>query len=553
MKVQLAFIAKDLPIEAAYQASVCLASDPAVVFGTTEVSSITASPVWNNLVTPNDDLDPDTELVVKVFRAASPDDTVATAQFVLRKVVEAHFHAAASFTIENSDGGAKIAIHATDLSTQQGTTTRATSTSSSSSVQGKLSVQFAAHKLPNTDFGLFGRNKTDGFLKIYSAVTGNQLSTSNVVKDDLDPVWDAMNFDLDVLCGGRLNAPIRITVWDKDGPDQEQYLGQVMITAADIINSKGDGKHFEIVKGGLGISQGTLTVVQASVQPPEVVSSQAIKHMEMVLLVLDSKREKLIEEIAMKQKEATEAATEAELKESVIGPLDERANELRKRELEARAEYDKVNEKYKERADLAKNKPCSGSLVLQLRATKLPDTDFGIRNKTDPIYEIFLENGERLLRSNTVENDLNPIWQEQILDVTKVGSLEKPIKIVVSDKDGGSKQTALGSISTTLKGLIDCAQSEKGQPLLPCKGSLHVVKADLLHFIDNVSIAKIFQLEKLEPATSILLAAKKDFDEAQAKLEKARAETAAAKELARKAQDALESVQLALDQLETGA
>ena len=91
------------------------------------------------------------------------------------------------------------------------------------------------------------------------------------------------------------------------------------------------------------------------------------------------------------------------------------------------------------------------------------------------------------------------------------------------------------------------------QPLLPCKGSLHVVKADLLHFIDNVSIARVFQLEKLEPATSILMAAKNDFDQAQAKLEKARAETAAAKELARKAQDALESVQLALDQLETGA
>eukprot|EP00977_Amphora_coffeiformis_P013830 scaffold3740_cov146-Amphora_coffeaeformis.AAC.4 len=510
-------------------ASIVSSSDEEVLGSTTEASRVTSSPAWDKLITPVRDLTDDETITVHVYKASEDLNTpVASANFPLRKITGAYFKAAASFTTQETDAGAKIAIHGND-----------------EPVMGQLRLTLAGHDLPNTDFSLFRKNLSDPYFEVYSAVTGKKLYASNVVKDDLNPVWEPMDLDIDELCGGRLEAPIRITVLDKDKGEKSQYLGQIVTTLAQMTNP--ESGIFPLVKGGTEVTQGYLTVKEAILQSAQLVSREARKHMEVVLKVLDSNRGKLLNEVETQRETATQAKAQADELSATIPVLTERVNKLAQVQAKAQTEYAVVKETY---TKLKEAGPCSGSLNLQLRASKLPDTDFGIRNKSDPFYEIFLENKERLLRSNIVENNLNPKWLEQIVDIGKVGGLEKSITISVSDKDGGDKQTYMGSITTTLQSLIDAAGSETGQRLVPCKGLLFVDKAELHHFQDNVTAAQELYSKSVEPAAAACQKATQEFEEVRKTVDDARAKVAAAKEAAQKAEDAADAAQEALAQME---
>jgi len=371
------------------------------------------------------------------------------------------------------------------------------------------------------------------------------LYTSNVVRDDLNPIWEAMDLDIDKLCGGNMDAPIRITVNDKDKGDRSQYLGHIITSVTQMTNP--ESGTFPLVKGGTEVSQGCLSVKEALLRPAQFVPRKAYKHMEMVLKVLDSNRDKLLEEVATHQAAATRARAQADEVSAAIPELTEHVNQFAQVQSKAQTEYAVVKEKYTKLKEVG---PCSGSLVLQLRASNLPDTDFGIRNKSDPFYEIFLESKECLLRSNVVENNLNPRWLEQIVDIAKVGGLDKPITISVSDKDGGDKRTYMGSITTTLQSLINAVGSERGQRLAPCKGILFVDKAELYHYQDNEAAAEELYNTLVVPAAAACKKATEEYGEAWKALDEARAKVAAAKEATQKAQDAVETSQEALAQLE---
>ena len=156
MKVQLAVCAKDLPPAAAsYQAVVVSADDQ--VLGSTEVvissTSTTSSPVWNNLITC--DVEEETAVVtVQIIAGHNEKEPMATATFAIKDVLGSYYHAAASFTAQDADAGAKIALHAEPVQ------------------MGAVQFQLAGSDLPDTDFGMFRKQHTDGCVEVYSAVTG---------------------------------------------------------------------------------------------------------------------------------------------------------------------------------------------------------------------------------------------------------------------------------------------------------------------------------------------------------------------------------------------
>ena len=63
MKIQLAVCAQDLPTAGAYFAEIIVAD---LVVGRTETVTDTTSPHWQQLVTPGQDLEEDSQLTVQV-------------------------------------------------------------------------------------------------------------------------------------------------------------------------------------------------------------------------------------------------------------------------------------------------------------------------------------------------------------------------------------------------------------------------------------------------------------------------------------------------------
>ena len=107
---------------------------------------------------------------------------------------------------------------------------------------------------------------------------------------------------------------------------------------------------------------------------------------------------------------------------------------------------------------------------MKLRATNLPDTDFGPFNKSDPIYEVYKagSNFQMIHRSNIVEHNLNPIWKSSILDLAELcaGQLDAPFTIIISDKNKGNREgyyedkDYLGTIQTSVNQLLTAQPSD---------------------------------------------------------------------------------------------
>jgi hypothetical protein len=546
MKVHLAVCAKDLPEAASgYKASILVSSPSSLVLGTSEACpDVTKDPVWTQLIV-SEDVPDDATFTVTVHAPTNADDSndtgsvVATANFDLPKLQASYYKAQAAFTTEQGDAGAKIA-----LKLQQ-------------DVQGgALTVQFKANDLPDTDFGIFRKQHTDGIFEIYDAVTGQKMIRSNCVEDELNPVWDPVTLDLDALCGNNLDAPIRITILDKDKGNTTQYLGQVMLTVNQILG-QGEGvlKHYPLIVGGLPGARGSFAVVQATVVPGRCVSRQAKKHLQLVLTALDAQREKLVQDVATKQqavKVAQQAMTQAQDAVTALQPsLQLAATELHT----IQTKLAHCKEQYQQLQTTAATTPATGKFLLTLAARKLEDTDFGLRNKTDPIFEIFInDSNTKLKRSNIVEDDLNPTWEEITLDMELIGTIATPLRIVVSDKDGGKNQTALGATTTSVQALLDMAgKDDLSLPIPPSHGKLYCKAASLSDFVDHVAVAKAYAENDITPVTQASQTAAAAFAKVQADVDAAQTNLAQAKEAWLAAQDQAETAQLALQALEDAA
>ncbi|MEO0337558.1 MAG: EF-hand domain-containing protein, partial [Pseudomonadota bacterium] len=84
---------------------------------------------------------------------------------------------------------------------------------------------------------------SDPFFQLSDA-SGKVVARSKVVMNTLKPKWPLIRADLNALVDGKLGEPFTITFfdWEKDG--QHQYMGQLTVTASELI---------EKAQGNLGI------------------------------------------------------------------------------------------------------------------------------------------------------------------------------------------------------------------------------------------------------------------------------------------------------------
>ena len=548
MRFQFSVAAQNLPAaNATYRAQISIRWNEGKFVGTTEEQPVASSEeesvvvVWNQLITPASAEWPnETPLTVQVLQTTTVNDedvVVATAHFGLQQLTGAWFPATASFAGNTS---CSIALHAAPL------------------VEGRLSLHLAAQDLPNMDFGfslgiLRPKDLTDAFCEVYSAVSGKMLAKTEVVPDNLNPIWNALDLELDELCGDNKHAPVRITVLDQDNGDDVEYLGQVLLTVTQLLEAP-PNHVFPLVKGGSPLPTGGLMIQHATLHPSTRVSRKAQKQLKTALLRLNAKRDQLLENLAIQQAALEQSAKELSLLQAAVEPLQVQATRLAQVHNAAVSRLATLQEA---RANAQTKAACTGTLMLTLRAENLPDKDFGIFNKSDPVYDIIL--GEpsttastltTLVTSNVVKNNLNPVWKEQTLKVAQVGDLHKPLRILVSDHDRGGRKTALGSATVTLQSLINAATTKVAIALPPSKkGRLYVVKANLQNYTNPLSEATDLHETAIAKAKQDCAEASQAFAPVRVKLEEARAAMAAAQEKVDEYRDALEATRLALDEM----
>jgi hypothetical protein len=109
--------------------------------------------------------------------------------------------------------------------------------------QGKLRLKLGGLELPNqsspTTF------TSSPFFELYRRVqrpTGdvdwNNVYRSNVIKNNLDPVWDEVVLDLETLCNGDLERTIKIVVWAHRRWGKHKKMGELRTTVRKMIQKR---------------------------------------------------------------------------------------------------------------------------------------------------------------------------------------------------------------------------------------------------------------------------------------------------------------------------
>uniref|UniRef100_A0A7S1CXA8 C2 domain-containing protein n=1 Tax=Cyclophora tenuis TaxID=216820 RepID=A0A7S1CXA8_CYCTE len=128
----------------------------------------------------------------------------------------------------------------------------------------------------------------------------------------------------------------------------------------------------------------------------------------------------------------------------------------------------------------------SGLLRLGMKASGLKNTE-GFMRKSDPFYELSQRRDagggltwDNVHRSETVKNNLNPVWKDTVVDLSVLckGDQDKPILISVFDHESSGKHVLMGQVESTVNKL-----KEKGTLKLKVKnketGTVTITKADV--------------------------------------------------------------------------
>jgi methyl-accepting chemotaxis protein len=541
MKLQLSVCAKDLPSAASYCA-VLYCGTSQVVGETGVCGEPTTDPVWNKLILLDADALADgdgsmsSSLIEVAVYEGGGESIIAAASFDIVEIGKSSQKVVAKRT-SIGDGASKIGVHVQEQEQD-----------------GQLKLVLRAKDLPDTDFGLtrgFKRQQTDPIYEVYAA-NGKKVCRSNKVEDNLNPTWDPTYFDLDALCGGDMDAPLRVTVLDKDKGDATEYIGEVLLSVNQMLSQQ--QQPIGLVNKNGQPTKGTVIVQQATLLPQEFVSQKVKKTLEAVVGALEG-----LEEVKARAEEKTQAAKLATEKAATA----QKQSDSRHQQLEAAAfaqeqaktKLAELEQATKQASEAAKERECTGKLQFQLRAEDLPDTDGGIRlrNKTDPIYEMYSGASTKhyVHRSNIVEDNLNPTWDVSTVDLVALcdGNLNERIRIAIYDKDGGDDKDSLGFVRKSVNELLAAkptdAMNLERQPK-GAKGKVFVAQAELVDFKDLAKEAENLK-EASEKAKKELEEAMKAWRSAQDEAELARQAADQAAEEAEMAQDEAEAAKLAVE------
>lgn len=219
------------------------------VLGKTEVVQNTLSPQW-----------------VKVF--VLPDYTLGNVQKIAVSVfdeVKKGDHKSMGSAVFDVDEllGARGNTKAKKL--KQGGTIFAMARKAQGS--GVLRLSLKGTKLKNVE-GLF--SKSDPFFELSrninsaGGLTWDNVFRSEAKKNNLEPVWETAVIDLSTLCGGDLDSPVRISVFDHESSGNHISMGTTDVSVNGMQSAAASGTAIKLKKKGKEV--GTLFVTQASVE-----------------------------------------------------------------------------------------------------------------------------------------------------------------------------------------------------------------------------------------------------------------------------------------------
>jgi hypothetical protein len=139
----------------------------------------------------------------------------------------------------------------------------------------------------------------------------------------------------------------------------------------------------------------------------------------------------------------------------------------------------------------------SGVFRLALKGEKLTNVE-GMFSKSDPFFELARhanaaggQSFDNIFRSETVHNNLNPVWKEVVIDVSILcgGDPDLPLRLTVFDHESSGKHKLMGELNVTVNGLIAAANRRDALKIKrkdQDTGSIFVLKADL-SVVDSVT------------------------------------------------------------------
>jgi hypothetical protein len=193
-----------------------IATDPsekAEVLGKSEVVKNTLSPDFVKVFTLDYDLGTVTKIAVSIFDEVRKGDnkTMGAAIFDVGEILGSRGNTKG----KRLKGGGTVYVHARKA---QGS--------------GVLRLQLSGEKLKNVEgFGVF--QKSDPFFEISRRIdsaggqTWDNIYRSEFIKNNLSPVWKSAVVPLSVLCGGDLDALIKISVFDHEGDGDHVTMGEL--------------------------------------------------------------------------------------------------------------------------------------------------------------------------------------------------------------------------------------------------------------------------------------------------------------------------------------
>jgi hypothetical protein len=110
---------------------------------------------------------------------------------------------------------------------------------------------------------------------------------------------------------------------------------------------------------------------------------------------------------------------------------------------------------------------------LKMKGVKLSNTE-GFMRKSDPFYELSRKvdaagaaTWDVVHRSNTVMNNLNPDWDESVLELSILcgGNHQLPIAVKIFDYESDGKHDLMGEFETSVAGLLAASKSGSAIPL----------------------------------------------------------------------------------------
>jgi hypothetical protein len=111
----------------------------------------------------------------------------------------------------------------------------------------------------------------------------------------------------------------------------------------------------------------------------------------------------------------------------------------------------------------------SGLLRLKMKGTKLKNVE-GMFGKSDPFFELSRKQDsaggltwDNIFRSNVVKNNLNPEWDNSIIELSSLcdADLNRPILVSVFDFESSGKHVSMGTFETSVNALQKAEQTRE--------------------------------------------------------------------------------------------